>query len=220
MVAHQLISSTVVALNPTDTGAFALGLMDELHVSQLPVVNGNEYLGLISDTDIYTLNILEEPVNSQKFLLSFIYIKESQHIYDVMKLFSSLHLSLLPVVDEKNQYAGCITLDNLVQQFANITAIDNPGGIIVLEINDKDYLLTEIVQIIESNDAKVLSMYITSHPDSTKLEVTLKINKIDVGPILQTFNRYDYVISASFTEDTYTENLQDRYDSLMNYLNI
>jgi acetoin utilization protein AcuB len=220
MVSHQLISATVGALSPTDTGAFALGLMDELNVTQLPVVNEKEYMGLISDTDIYTLNILEEPVSSQKFLLHFVYVKENQHIYDVMKLFSSLHLSLLPVVDEKNQYLGCITLENLVQQFAEITAIENPGGIIVLEINDKDYLLTEIVQIIESNDAKVLSMYITSHPDSTKLEVTLKINKIDVGPILQTFNRYDYIISASYTEDTYTENLQDRYDSLMNYLNI
>jgi acetoin utilization protein AcuB len=220
MVARQLISAAVGTLNPTDTGAFALGLMDEFHTSQLPVVNDKEYLGLISDTDIYTLNILEEPVNSQKFLLNFVYVKESQHIYDVMKLFSSMHLSLLPVVDDKNQYTGCITLANLVDQFAGITAIENPGGIIVLEINDKDYLLTEIVQIIESNDAKVLSMYITSHPDSTKLEVTLKINKIDVGPILQTFNRYDYIISASFTEDTYTENLQDRYDSLMNYLNI
>lgn len=220
MVARQLISTAVGALNPSDTGAFALGLMDELNVSQLPVVNDKEYLGLISDTDIYTLNILEEPVSSQKFLLNFTYVKENQHIYDVMKLFSSLHLSLLPVVDEKNQYTGCITLPDLVQQFGGMTAIENPGGIIVLEINDKDYLLTEIVQIIESNDAKVLSMYISSHPESTKLEVTLKINKMDVGPILQTFNRYNYIISASFTEDTYTENLQDRYDSLMNYLNI
>jgi acetoin utilization protein AcuB len=220
MVAHQLISAAIGALNPTDTGAFALGLMDEMHVSQLPVVNGIEYLGLISDTDILTLNILEEPVNSQKFLLNFVFIKENQHIYEVMKLFSSSHLSILPVVDEKNQYTGCISLANLVEKFAEITAIENPGGIIVLEINDKDYILTEIVQIIESNDAKVLSMYITSHPDSTKLEVTLKINKIDIGPILQTFNRYNYIISASYTEDTYQENLQYRYDSLMNYLNI
>lgn len=220
MVAYQLISAAIGTLNPTDNGAFALGLMDEFHVSQLPVVNGKEYLGLISDTDIYTLNILDEPVSSQKFLLNFVYIKESQHIYEVMKLFSSLHLSILPVVDEKNNYLGCITMDNLVQNFAGIAAIENPGGIIVLEINDKDYLLTQIVQIIESNDAKVLSMYITSHPDSTKLEVTIKVNKIDVGPILQTFNRYDYIVSASFTEDTYTENLQDRYDSFMNYLNI
>jgi acetoin utilization protein AcuB len=161
MIAQQLISTTIGTLSPTDTGAFALGLMDELHVSELPVVNEKEYLGLISDTDIYNLNILEEPVNSQKFLLKLAYVKENQHIYEVMKLFSSMNLSILPVVDNKNQYIGSITLDKLAHQFSEITAIENPGGIIVLEINDKDYLLTEIVQIIESNDAKVLSMYIT-----------------------------------------------------------
>ncbi len=122
MVAYQLISASLGVLNPTDTGTFALGLMDELHVSQLPVVNDKEYLGLISDTDIYTLNILEEPVHSQKFLLDFVYVKENQHIYEVMKIFSSSHLSLLPVVDDKNQYLGCIALANLVQQFAEITA--------------------------------------------------------------------------------------------------
>ena len=63
-------------------------------------------------------------------------------------------------------------------------------------------------------------MYITTVPDSTRMEVTLKINKMDVGPILQTFTRYNYIIKASYTEDSYTESLQDRYNSLMNYLNI
>jgi hypothetical protein len=98
--------------------------------------------------------------------------------------------------------------------------LNNPGGIIILELNDKDYLLTEIAQIVESNDAKVLGMYLTTFPDSTRIEITLKINKIDVGPVLQTFIRYNYTIKASFSEDTYTESLQERYNSLMNYLNI
>ena len=64
-------------------------------------------------------------------------------------------------------------------------------------------------------------MYLNSVPDSTKLEITLKLNRIDIGPVLQTFNRYNYIISASFSDqDVYNEGLQDRYDSLMNYLNI
>ena len=72
----------------------------------------------------------------------------------------------------------------------------------------------------ESNDAKVLGMFVSTFPDSTRMEVSLKINKIDVRPILQTFTRYNYTIKASFTEDTYSESLQDRYNELMNYLNI
>jgi hypothetical protein len=135
-------------------------------------------------------------------------------------MISGLKLSLVPVLDEKNHYLGAIENNSIVHHFATIAAINNPGGILVLEINIKDYLLTEIAQIIESNDAKILSLYITSHTDSTKLEVTLKINKIDLRPVIQTFNRYNYIIKASYTENEFDSDLQDRFDSFMNYLNI
>ena len=79
----------------------------------------------------------------------------------------------------------------------------------------------EIAQIVESNDAKILSLYITSFPDSTKLEVTIKVNRMEIGAILQTFDRYNYVIKATWSqEDAYSEGLQDRFDALMNYLSI
>ena len=116
---------------------------------------------------------------------------------------------------------GVITLTGLVQKLSAIASLINPGGIIVLEINQKDYLLTEIAGIVESNDAKILSLYITSHPDSTKLELTIKVNRVDIGAILQTFYRYNYTVKASWSkEDSFSDGLQDRFDSLMNYLNI
>jgi len=194
--------------------------MDEFRVSHLPVVNNQEFLGLISETDILNLNNFEEPIGNHPLSLPDAYIKEDQHIYEVIRLFDTLKLTLLPVLDEQNHYLGSITLPSLVHHISGIMALDNPGGIIILEINDKDYLLTEIAQIVESNDAKILSLYITSYPDSTKMDVTLKVNRIDVGAILQTFIRYNYLIKASFSEDTYSESLQDRYNSLMKYLNI
>ncbi|MCK4408396.1 MAG: CBS domain-containing protein, partial [Bacteroidales bacterium] len=86
--------------------------------------------------------------------------------------------------------------------------------------NNNDYSLTEIAQIVESNGAKVLSLYVTSHPDSTKIEVTLKINKIDILPVLQTFNRYNYIVKASYSEKENLDDLRERFESLMNYLNI
>jgi hypothetical protein len=87
-------------------------------------------------------------------------------------------------------------------------------------LNQNDYALSEIAQIVETNDAKILSLYITSIPDSTMIELTLKINRMDIQPILQTFTRYEYTIKASFAEAEYYDDLLDRYNSLMNYLNI
>jgi CBS domain-containing protein len=220
MIARQLIVDTITPLRSSDSGTDALRLMDELRVSHLPVVNETEFLGVISDTDILTLNNLAGTLVSQPVSLSNAYVFENQHIYDVIRIVDAMKLTLLPVLDEKKRYIGSITLASICHHISELMALNNPGGIILLELNDKDYLLTEIAQIVESNDAKILGMYITTFPDSTRMEVTLKINKIDVGPVLQTFIRYNYIIKASFSEDTYTESLQERYNSLMNYLNI
>lgn len=221
MIAKELLTEELIPLKTSDSGAIALGLMDEYRVSHLPIVNDRDFLGIISDTDIYNLNSFEDPAGNHALSISGAYIYDYQHLYEVIETFTRLKLTLLPVLDTNGHYLGVITLGNLVYHLNRMISNDNPGGVIILEINDKDYSLTEIAQIIESNDAKVLSLYITSVPDSTKLTVTIKINKIDIAPVLQTFHRYDYSIKASFSDkDSYNEGLQERYDSLMNYLNI
>ena len=220
MIARQLIIESIPPIGPEESGINALRMMDELRVSQLPIVKDEEFTGLISDTDILNLNNFTEAIGKNPLSLSNAYVRENQHIYDVIRLFDSMKLDILPVLDEKGHYIGSITLGSLIHAVSGMMALDNPGGIIILEINDKDYLLTEIAQIVESNDAKILGMYITTYPDSTRMDVTLKVNRIDVGAILQTFVRYNYIIKASFSEDTYTESLKERFDSLMNYLNI
>ena len=220
MIIKELLSETIAPLNPSDSAAFALGIMDEFKISHLPIVQDLSFQGLISESDIYNFNNFDEPVGNHTLSLGRAYVTENQHIYDAIKIFSTLSLSLLPVVTENYQYLGIITQANLIQHLAGIFAINNPGGVIILEINEKDYLLTEIAKIVESNDAKLLSLSITSFPNSTKLEVTLKLNRMDIESILQTFHRYNYSVKASFSEDLNFESLKERFDSLMNYLNV
>lgn len=220
MLAKDLIESAVIPLKTSDTGAMVLQWMDEYKVSHLPIVNNEEFLGLITESDVAACINLDEPIGNCSLSISNAYVNQKQHIYDVVKLVSMMGLSLLPVVDDEKRYLGVITLPTLIQKFANISAINNPGGIIVLELNVNDYTMKEIADIIESNDAKILSSYITSHPDSTKLDVTLKINKMDVSGILQTFSRYNYNVKASFYEADMLDDLHDRYESLMKFLDI
>jgi len=221
MIAKQLITTTVFPLKSSDSAENALVIMDEFRVSHLPIVDEPDFLGVISDSDIYALNDLSESIGHHKLSLSRAYVYENQHLFEIIKTFSLQKLTLLPVLDAKNHYLGVITLTDLVQAWSGMAAIANPGGVIVLEINEKDYVLGEIAQIVESNDAKILGMFIHVHPDSTQLELTLKINRMDIGPVLQTFFRYNYSVKESWAhEDAYLENLQDRFDSLMNYLNI
>jgi len=221
MIAKQLITESVIPLKSNDSAANALVMMDEYRVSHLPIVDEPVFLGVIAEGDIYAMNDPEENIGHHRLSLSRAYVYENQHLFEVIKTFSLLKLTLLPVLDLKDHYLGVITLPGIMQAMSGMSAISHPGGVIVLEINDKDYVLAEIAHIVESNDAKIIGLYITMIPDSTLLEVTLKINRIEISGVLQSFFRYNYNVKASWSnEDAYHEDLQERFDSLMNYLNI
>jgi len=221
MLAKELISDVIPALKTSDTGVKALYWMDIFRISHLPIVNNTEFLGLISDTDIYDMNLPDEPIGNHSLSLFSPFIQEEQHVYEAIELISKLKLSVVPVLDKNKNYIGMITAQRLMQFMGDLFAVKNPGGIIVLEINANDYSLTQIAQIVESNDAKILSMYIISLPNSTKMDLTLKINRIDLTSIIQTFVRFDYIVKAQFMEDDEMDSLySNRYEQFMLYLNI
>ena len=219
MLARSLISDLIVPLRTSDTGLQALNLMEEFKVSHLPIVNNNDLLGLVTETDIFETNTFEEPLGNHNLSLIKPYVYDYQHVYDVIRIVYEQKLTLIPVVDEKHTYLGSITLNCLVKYFARLAAMDNPGGIIVLEMGIRDYSLSEIARHVESNDANILSLYIVTLPDSTRMEVTIKIDRMDIAGIIQTFNRFNYTIKASFFEDDFDDTLRDRYDSFMRFLN-
>lgn len=220
MIASELISDIIVPIKTSDTVDTAISMMAEFKVSHLPVVNNDAYIALVSEDDLMSDVDLDSPLGSIKLSLPRLMINSNQHVYDVIRMMSEKRLSLLPVVDEQENYIGVVSLESLGANMNKMAAVSQPGSVIVLEMSQKDYSLTEIAQIIESNDARILSMYITSQLDSTNMDVILKVNKQDVGGIVQTFNRYNYTIKASYGEEEDPEDLRDRFDSLMNYLNV
>ena len=220
MLAKDLLTDAIIPLLTSDSAKHALKLMDDFKICHLPIVNNIEFLGLISENDIYTENKFSESIGNHHLSLSNAFVHQFQHLFEIISLAGEYRLSLIPVVDKSNRYLGCITLSNLMESFSKDASILNPGGIIVLECNENDYSLEKIAGIVESNDAKILNCYVSSKPDSTKLEVSLKINKMNIYPVLQTFERYDYLIIGSYIESDYTDDLKERYDSLMNFLNI
>jgi acetoin utilization protein AcuB len=221
MVANDLISEVVPSLKTSDTGQTALNWMEIFRISHLPIVNNQDFLGLISDTDIYDMNQPEEPIGNHKLTLFKPFVTTEQHIFEVVGLASRLKLTVVPVLDNKNHYKGVITITDLVRYLAGISSLDQPGGIIVLELTERDYSLSQIAQIIETNNAKVLSMYVTSPPESTRMEVALKVNTNDLASILRTFERYNYDVKTWVsTDDSMDRFYSERFDLLMKYLNI
>ncbi len=221
MVAKDLLSEVIPSLKTSDLGQTALNWMEIFRISHLPIVNNQDFLGLISDADIYDMNQPEEPIGNHSLTLFKPYVSADQHIFEVIGLASRLKLTVVPVLDSKNHFKGVITTSDLIRHLAGISSMDQPGGIIVLELIERDYSLTQIAQIVESNNVKVLSMYITSPTESTRLEVTLKVNTVDLVSVIRTFERYNYEVKTWVTtNDSMDRFYSERFDLLMKYLNM
>lgn len=219
MRAVTLITDEIPPLMHTDSGEKALNWMEEFKVSHLPVLKNGNFVGVISESDLLDQVDLEMTLDKLFQHLPRPYAYEGDHIYQVLAKIAEFKLSLIPVLDIQEKYLGCTSVHHLLTLIANTGSIKENGGILVLEMARNDYSMAEIAQIVEGNDAKILSSYIMSSPDSTNIEVTLKINTIELDRIIRSFERYEYIIKASFQKSQYAEDLKFRYDALMNYLN-
>ncbi len=221
MLAENLISDVVPSIKLTEKGQKALNWMDVFRVSHLPVVRKTEYLGLVSDKLIYDLNLIDEPIEKELDKLNTAHVHEHQHIFEVAILMYKLKLSVIPVLNADHYYLGVITLYDLARRFASYFSLQEIGGVIILEMNANDYSLTQISQIVESNDTRILSFFMNRIPGANSLDIILKLDKEDLSSVIQTFLRYNYNIKGVYFDDSKLSDLyKDRYDQFMKFMNI
>ncbi len=220
MLASELISNSIPPLMTSDTVQKSLERMTEFKLYHLPIVNETQFLGLLSEEELIEVKDGTQPIGSLSLSLLNPFVYEDTHIYDIIRLFHQLQLSVVPVLDYKKNYLGLISINSLLEYTAEIYAVKEYGGIIVLEIGNRNNSLAHMAQIVEADNAQILSSYIQSFPDSTKLEVTLKINKTDLSGIISSFERYNYQVKAVFNTTTSDNGTEDRFNSFMNFLNV
>ena len=194
--------------------------MEEFKVSHLPVVDNGRLVGLVKDQDLVDRNDARATVSSSMEQVEIPFVRAGQHIYEAMKLFSERGLTVVPVLDDMGRYVGCITEHEALKRLAQVTNIHEPGSIVVLEMNQIDYSLHEVARLVEANDAKVLSVYTHVLPDTSRVEVTLKINREDISDVLRSFERYEYFVKSTFQGSKLHEDLRGRYEELMRFINL
>ena len=220
MFAANLITDSIPPLKPSDTCGRALIWMDELRVNALPVIEGTTYLGLLHKTDVIKPELEKKKIKEADLVLSKIAVFENQHVYELTKVATINKLDVVPVINDENQYTGIVTVNDLVAYFAESKSVYMPGGIIILEMDFKDYSMSHISQIIESDGGHILSASVSATKNQQTIEVTLKIDKVDLSRILAAMYRYNYHVIGSFSQSEFNDDLKSRYDSLMHYLNI
>ncbi len=220
MLVSEFISDYVPSVTSSDSAGRALDWMNEFKLSQLPVVDNGVYQGLVTENDILDADALELTVGQIKYNgWDSAFIHEGNHLYDALDLMSNLKLEVLAVLDEGQIYLGVITFRELAPFLGRLFAVHQPGGIIVLEVPRNGYSLSEIGRITESENAKVLSLYLWPHPDGHVVWITLKLNIEDLSRVVASFERFQYAIVRTYHKVEPLDDYRRNLDALLKYLN-
>lgn len=221
MVAKELINHMIPPLKETDSAAHAMVWMEEFRCKQLPVVSNRTFKGLISEEQILDINDASIPISDFELFCTDCFVEDSQHFYDVIKKASDNNVEIVGVLNPDKTFAGVITIQDTITAFAQTTAVQAPGGIIVISLDAIDYSLTEISRLIESNNVKILSSSVREDDfNNQKIKVTLKVNQEDLTAVIATLERFDYKVIARFQEKEAAETDKERIDILLRYLDI
>ena len=212
------ITNDYKAINSEETIAAIHDYFHELPFSHFPVLEENIYLGCITLDDIETFDG-DKKVGDYKYTLEGFFARNSMIWLDVLEVFAKNHTNIVPVLDESNSYLGYYELEDIIKFFHETPFLKEPGGIIVVKKEILDYSMSQITQIVESNNGKLLGLFI-SESDVQSVQITVKISLGAMNDIIQTFRRYNYEIISEHQEDNYINNLKERSDYLNKYLNI
>lgn len=218
MIARDLINDAYPPLKPSDSGLKALRWMDSFKLEHIPIVDGVQYIGVITEEDVLKLNSLELPIGNQSWALNAPFVKASQPIFEVVKIMSKDRLSVVPVVNNEQKYLGLITLSDLLRHYRDSGIFEESTGVVVLEMRPHDYSLSEIARLVEAENAKILSSYVTADLEKETIDVTLRINMEDLSRVLASLNRHGYNVKEHYNQVQLEDDLKNRYDSLIKYL--
>lgn len=219
MLTKDLISNAIPYLRLSDSVYHALNLMNDYHVAHLPVVEEEKYLGIISEeqllhTDDDSQLLQELPISDGGTA-----VQANDHFLKAIQIAVQYKLSIVPVVEEK-EMLGIVTYNDLLRYASDFMSLNEPGGLVVLELETKDYSFAEINRIVESNDAQITQLNTYVNPETGAMQLTLRVSKVELSDIISTLQRYEYNVKYYFGEETYENELRTNFDNLMNYLQI
>lgn len=219
MLNKELISASIPTLTLKDSVFQALELMSEFHITQLAVVVNDKYMGLVFEEDLMNVDNtgLLESIHGQ---FSKVSVRANTHFIESIQTANDYNLTIVPVTENENEFVGVIPATDLLKQLGRITGASDPGGLIILEMDQRNFSFAEISKLVETNDAQITQLNTYWDNNVEAFFVTLKINKFEISDIVATFQRYEYEVKYYFGEELYENELKDNYDHLMNYLNI
>lgn len=219
MQTTDYINKDIRALSPEDKISSAKQLFNKLTFTHLPVVDKGHFLGLVAETDIQILDKEDQQIADISYLFQHFFVSERLNWIELLKFFALNDATILPVLDDNHKYLGYYELTDVMHIFNSTPFLNDSGATLVISKDKKEYSFSQVAQIIESNNARLLGAFI-SKVDDDIVEITIKLSDHDLNNTIQTFRRYNYSILTSFHLDEYLNTLKERSQYLQKYLNI
>jgi CBS domain-containing protein len=212
------ITNDFKAIDSQETIVAAQDFLIDLSFSHFPIVEDGIYIGSIAADDLETFDA-DKKIGDYKYTLEHFFARTNMIWLDVLEVFANNQTNIVPVLDEMNNYVGYYEIGDIMKFFHETPFLKEQGGIIIVKKGILDYSMSQITQIVESNNGKLLGLFV-SDSDIESIEITIKISLGAMNEIIQTFRRYNYEIVSEHQEDNYINNLKERSDYLDKYLNI
>ena len=220
MLTGELQSQNLPYLHLSDKVSQALQLMNDNQVTHLPVVDGEKFVGILSEDDLLQAENDNSELRTLQQSFGTTSVKSTEHFLKAIQVAAENSLSVVPVVDMDNDLSCAVAYSDLLRHASEFMSLNEPGGLIVLEVESNQYSFNEISKLIETNDAQITQLNTSNDPETGMMQVTIRINKSEVSDIVATFQRYEYNVKYYFGEEVYVNELRNNYDNLMNYLKI
>lgn len=220
MLTRELISPSLPVLHLQDKVFNALQMMNDCHVSHLAVNDEGKYVGIISEEALMQAPDDTMEIRELNGTFPAFFVNENDHFLKALQLAVENRLSVVPVIDENKELIGVVSYREMLKQASDFMNVKDPGGLIVLEMENANYSFSEISRLVETNDAQITQLNTNTDPQTGLMQVTIKINKTEISDIVATFQRYEYNVKYYFGEELYENELRSNYDNLMNYLKL
>jgi Mg/Co/Ni transporter MgtE len=215
---NNYITNDFKAINANETIGSVQDFFEELNFSHFPIIEEEIFIGSIAADDIETFDS-DKKISEYKYALEHFFARTNMIWLDVLEIFAKNHSNLVPILDENNKYIGYYEIEDIIRFFQDTPFLKEQGVLVIVKKDIQEYSMSQITQIVESNNGKLLGL-IVSNSDVSTIEITMKINLGSINDIIQTFRRYNYEIISEHKGDNYINNLKERSDYLDKYLNI
>lgn len=219
MLTKDIQTQSLPFLHLHDKVFQALQMMNDNHVTHLPIIDGEKFAGIISENDLLQAENDKFEISQLQQSFGNASVKGHEHFLKAIHIAVENGLSVVPVVEE-NELVGAVAYRDLLKLASEFMSLKEPGGLIVLETESNQYSFNEISKLVEANDAQITQLNTTTDPKTGITQVTIKVNKSEISDIVAAFHRYEYNVKYYFGEELYENELRINYDNLMNYLKL